>query len=106
MYRSHNHSALHTTAVIWSWYLVTRKIRTGVVFSLVLAFIVIVAIALYADVPRLLQVLTRFRWVYLPLILGCVLSNYLGRFIKWHYYLSRLQIRLPVWTSLLIFLSG
>jgi uncharacterized protein (TIRG00374 family) len=86
--------------------LVTRKIRTGVVFSLVLAFIVIVAIALYADVPRLLQVLTRFHWAYLPLILGFVLSNYLGRFIKWHYYLNRLQIKLSLWTSLLIFLSG
>lgn len=84
----------------------TRKIRTGIVFSLVLAFIVIVAIAFYADVPRLLQVLTRFHWAYLPLILVFVLSNYLGRFIKWHYYLNRLQIKLSLWTSLLIFLSG
>jgi uncharacterized protein (TIRG00374 family) len=86
--------------------LFTRKIRTGIVFSLVLAFIVIVAIAFYADAPRLLQALTQFHWTYLPLILVLVLSNYLGRFIKWHYYLNRLQIKLPIWTSLLIFLSG
>jgi uncharacterized protein (TIRG00374 family) len=86
--------------------LFTRKIRTGIVFSLVLAFIVIIAIAFYADMPHLLAALTQFHWAYLPLILALVLSNYLGRFIKWHYYLNRLQIKLSLRTSLLIFLSG
>ncbi len=84
----------------------TRKMRAGIVFSLILACIVIVAIALYADAPRLILVLAQFHWVYLPLILALVLFNYLGRFIKWQYYLRRLQIRLSWRTSLLIFLSG
>jgi len=86
--------------------LLTRKIRTGIVFSLILAFVVVIAIALYSDVPRMAQALTQFRWVYLPLILALTLFNYLIRFLKWQYYLRRLKLSLSWSKSLLIFLSG
>lgn len=84
----------------------TRKIRTGIICSLVLAFIVIVAIALYADLPHMVEALTRFHWVYIPLILGFTLVNYAGRFIKWQYYLKRLKIEISNRESLWIFLAG
>ncbi len=84
----------------------TRNIRTGIVFSLLLAFIVMTAIALYSDVPRMFVTLVHFRWVYLPLILGFTLFNYFWRFVKWQYYLKRLKIVLGWRKSLLIFLSG
>jgi uncharacterized protein (TIRG00374 family) len=83
-----------------------RTIRTGIVFSLVLAFLVLVAIGLYADFPRMLLALASFRWSFLPLILSLTLFNYCFRFVKWQYYLKRLQISLPRPTSFLIFLSG
>ncbi|HEU5227188.1 MAG TPA: lysylphosphatidylglycerol synthase transmembrane domain-containing protein [Ktedonobacteraceae bacterium] len=83
-----------------------RKIRTGIIFSLILAFIVMTAIALYGDLPRMVVTLAHFRWEYLPIILGLTLFNYLGRFVKWQYYLQRLNIKLPGKSSLLIFLSG
>ncbi|WP_069801403.1 lysylphosphatidylglycerol synthase transmembrane domain-containing protein [Thermogemmatispora onikobensis] len=83
-----------------------RTVRTGIVFSLVLAFIVLVAIGLYADFPRMLTALASFRWSFLPLILSLTLFNYCFRFVKWQYYLQRLQIRLPRLSSFLIFLSG
>lgn len=86
--------------------MLTRKVRISIMFSLVLAFVVIVAIALYSDVPRMATALRQFYWPYLPVILGLTLCNYLGRFIKWQYYLSRLRIRLSWTQSLLIFLSG
>ncbi len=84
----------------------TRKIRTGIVFSLVLAFIVMTAIALYADLPQMVTALANFRWEFLPLILGLTLFNYFWRFIKWQYYLGRLEIKIHWLQSLLIFLSG
>ncbi|GCE20035.1 lysylphosphatidylglycerol synthase transmembrane domain-containing protein [Dictyobacter kobayashii] len=84
----------------------TRRMRTGIIFSLVLAFIVIIAIALYADLPRMVEALTHFRWVYIPLILGFTLVNYAGRFIKWQYYLKRLKIAISGGESLWIFLAG
>lgn len=84
----------------------TRKIRTGVISSLVLAAFVMAAIALYADLPEMLKALVNFRWEFLPLILGLTLFNYFWRFIKWQYYLSRLEIHIHWFKSLLIFLSG
>src|SRR5258706_1083715 len=64
------------------------------------------AIALYADLPRMVVVLARFRWEFLPLILGLTLFNYFWRFIKWQYYLRRLKISIDWRRSLLIFISG
>jgi len=86
--------------------LLTRKLHTSVVFSLILAFIVIVAVALYADAPRLVAALVHFRWEYLPLILGLTLFNYSWRFVKWQYYLKRLEVSIHWSKSLLIFVSG
>src|SRR5438034_7806986 len=86
--------------------LLTRQIRTGIVFSFVLACIVITAIALYADVPRVLGALASFRWQYLPLILGLTLFNYFCRFFTWQYYLKRLDVNISSIKSLLHFLFG
>jgi uncharacterized protein (TIRG00374 family) len=86
--------------------LLTRKIRTGIVFSLALAFIVMVAIAFYADLPQMVMALINFRWEFLPLILVLTLFNYFWRFLKWQYYLGRLEIDIHWFKSLLIFLSG
>src|SRR5947207_15227989 len=86
--------------------LLTRQIRTGIVFSFVLAFVVITAIALYADVPRVLGALAHFRWQYLPLILALTLFNYFCRFFKWQYYLKRLEVKITWLNSLLSFISG
>jgi len=84
----------------------TRKMRTGIVFSLVLALAVMTAIALYGDGPRMLVALAHFRWQYLPLILGLTLFNYFWRFIKWQYYLRRLNIQIRRWKSFWVFISG
>ncbi|QBD78630.1 flippase-like domain-containing protein [Ktedonosporobacter rubrisoli] len=84
----------------------TRKIRLGIVFSLILAFIVMTAITLYADLPHMIEALAHFHWAYLPLILGFTLFNYFMRFVKWQYYLRYLKIKVSRGKSLLIFLSG
>jgi glycosyltransferase 2 family protein len=86
--------------------LLTRKIKTGIVFSLTLAVIVLIAIALYSDLPQMVKALVNFRWEFLPLILGLTLFNYFWRFIKWQFYLGRLEIHIHWFKSLLIFLSG
>lgn len=84
----------------------TRKIRNGIVVSLIFAFVVMLFIALYADVPNMLAAFAGFHWIYLPVILGLTLVNYAGRFVKWSYYLKRLRIVVRPSISLLIFLSG
>jgi len=64
------------------------------------------AIALYGDGPRMVVALAHFRWQYLPLILGLTLFNYFWRFIKWQYYLRRLNIQIRRWKSFWVFISG
>lgn len=86
--------------------LTRRKIRTGLIFSLALALIVMTAIALYGDLPHLIAAIAHFRWEFLPIILGLTLFNYAGRYLKWQYYLKRLTIKIHWRESLLIFISG
>ena len=86
--------------------LTRKKLRTGIIFSLVLALVVMTTIALYGDLPHLITAIAHFRWAFLPVILGLTLFNYLGRFLKWQYYLKRLTITLHWRKSLLIFISG
>src|SRR5260370_4194941 len=54
----------------------------------------------------MVTVLAHFRWQYLPLILGLTLFNYAWRFVKWQYYVGRLEIKIHWFRSLLIFISG
>ncbi len=49
---------------------------------------------------------SRFRWIYLFLILGLSLCNYGFRFLKWQYYLRTLGITIPRQDSLIIYLGG
>ncbi|HLX59260.1 MAG TPA: lysylphosphatidylglycerol synthase transmembrane domain-containing protein [Ktedonobacteraceae bacterium] len=83
-----------------------KKLRTGIVFSLAFALIVMTAIALYGDLPHLITAIANFRWVFLPIIVGLTLFNYFCRFLKWQYYLKRLKITIAWRKSLLIFISG
>ena len=81
----------------------TRKM----LFSIGLGILVVFALSFSADAPRLVKILERFHWHVLPLVIGLTLTNYLLRFVKWHYYLRVIGIRdVPVSQSALIFVAG
>jgi glycosyltransferase 2 family protein len=65
--------------------LTRKKLRTGIIFSLALALVVMTAIALYGDLPHVISAIAHFRWAFLPIILGLTLFNYCGRFLKMQY---------------------
>jgi len=76
-------------------------------FSIGLGILVVFALSFSADAPRLVKILERFHWHVLPLVIGLTLTNYLLRFVKWHYYLRVIGIRdVPVSQSALIFVAG
>jgi uncharacterized protein (TIRG00374 family) len=84
-----------------------ETIKSKVVLGLLLGVIVIVGLALAADLPHVLGAVERFEWAWLPLILGLTSFNYLLRFGKWHYYLQQMGIDNITWAdSLKVFLSG
>lgn len=57
----------------------------------------------YADVAGSLR---DFAWGWLPILLLLSLGNYGVRFLRWELYLRMLDIRVPLKTSLSIFLAG
>ncbi len=62
---------------------------------------------LYAGINAMRESLALFEWRWFALALALATSNYLVRFLKWQYYLRRLQIHgIPALDSLLVFLSG
>jgi glycosyltransferase 2 family protein len=67
---------------------------------------VTIVLALLANLSATLGALARFQWALVPAILAAVLANYALRFAKWHFYLRRLAILLPLRQSALVFLAG
>jgi uncharacterized membrane protein YbhN (UPF0104 family) len=81
----------------------TRKLLISVGFGILVVF----GLSFAADAPRLLHVLARFDWTWLPLIIGLTLVNYGLRFVKWHYYLGVVGVRgITLRQSALIFTTG
>jgi uncharacterized protein (TIRG00374 family) len=75
--------------------------------GLLLGVIVIVGLALAADLPKVMGAVEGFEWGWLPLILVLTTFNYLLRFAKWHYYLHQVGIRnISRADSLKVFLGG
>ena len=64
-----------------------------------------IALAFYSDF-NLLNELGSFRWELFPLALALTALNYLVRFGRWHYYLGRLDIAVPLGRSFSIFVAG
>jgi len=84
-----------------------QNLKSKIIFSLIFAIVVILALAFYADLPQLLEALRTFQWQFFFAALAVTLLNYLLRFVRWHYYLHVLDIRhVPRRDSFLIFIAG
>jgi uncharacterized protein (TIRG00374 family) len=81
-------------------------LKNKFLFSLILGLTIAAALALYADLSRMVAALARFHWEVLPLALGLTLFNYALRWVKWDYYLSQIGAAVSKADSLIIFLSG
>ncbi|MCL5076227.1 MAG: flippase-like domain-containing protein [Chloroflexi bacterium] len=76
-------------------------------FPLALGLVVLLALAVLGDFPKVVQSFAHFYWGYIPLILALTLVNYVLRFCKWQYYLRLIGVdALPRWDSFLIFFGG
>jgi uncharacterized protein (TIRG00374 family) len=79
----------------------------NVILVTVVVVLVYAGIALWGDVRHLAQLLAHFAWWSFAAALVLASTNYVLRFLKWQYYLARLDIRgVPVRESFVIFLSG
>ncbi len=77
------------------------------IVALLLAVVVYGAFVAYAGFRDIRTSMAGFRYSALAVALALASFNYVLRFLKWEYYLARLNIRgIPKIDSLLIFLSG
>ena len=83
-------------------YITPKKLCFFVLFG-ILVFAALVFLGDYENLSESLQKVNP--WVIIVLLL-LTLLNYAFRFFKWEYYLRVLGIRVPLKSSLLIFLSG
>lgn len=82
------------------------RFRQGVVIGIGLAVLVYVGYALYVGAGDVADALGRFAWEWLPVLLGLSFLNYVIRFVRWEMFLRMLDIRVPLRTSLAIFVAG
>jgi len=75
-------------------------------WSLVLAVVVYTALVFLGDVRSVGSALSSMDLSMVPLFLSLSLANYFLRFLKWHYFLRRVRVRLPWKESLGVFLAG
>ncbi len=77
-----------------------------VVWAVLLGAATVLALTFLADFRAVAEALGNFKIIYLPLILGLTLVNYLLRFSKWQFFLRQIGVVISLKDSLLIFFSG
>jgi glycosyltransferase 2 family protein len=85
-----------------------KTIQGKLLASLLIGLAVVVVMGLVSDAREVGRDLGSFRWELLPLILGLTVLNYGLRWLKWEYYLRRLDLARGVGLldSGLIFCAG
>ncbi len=83
-----------------------HRLRRKLLIGIAVGGLVYLLLVLYSGWGELSAALAKFPWLLFPLLLLLAFANYVFRFLKWNYYLGRLQIALPKSDSFIIFLSG
>ncbi|MCA9563084.1 MAG: flippase-like domain-containing protein [Myxococcales bacterium] len=84
-----------------------EKLEYRLIWGVILGVGVYAILAVgFADLGEVSAEFSRFGWGTFAAALGLAFTNYLIRFLKWQYYLSRLGIRIPTGESFLVFLSS
>jgi uncharacterized protein (TIRG00374 family) len=83
-----------------------ERLRRNLVLALALGAAVYMILAILSDFPKLAAALEDFDYALIPAILGLVALSYVGRFLRWTYYLRVLKVPVPMGINAAIFTSG
>jgi glycosyltransferase 2 family protein len=84
----------------------SADLRRKFLYTLVIALLVYIGLALYSDWGALTAALQDFPWLLLLPVLGLTLVNYIGRCLRWHWYLRLLGVPIRLWDSTRVFGVG
>ncbi|MDQ3864859.1 MAG: flippase-like domain-containing protein, partial [Actinomycetota bacterium] len=83
-----------------------ERLRRNLALALALGAAVYLVIAVLSDLDDLTAALDSFDYALIPAILGLVALSYVGRFLRWMYYLRVLKVSVPTGINAAIFTSG
>jgi uncharacterized protein (TIRG00374 family) len=84
----------------------SHNLRRKILYSFAFALLIYVALALYSDWNKLTIALLDFPWRWLPAVIGLTLVNYVGRLLKWQWYLHLIGVQIRRRNSARIFGVG
>ena len=84
----------------------SADLRRKFLYSLIFALLIYIGLALYSDWGLLSAALQGFPWLWLFPVIGLTLVNYVGRGLRWHWYLRLLGAPIAFWDSTRIFGVG
>jgi uncharacterized protein (TIRG00374 family) len=83
-----------------------RRFQRWLVWGLGIAALLYLGGSIYAGIGKVGSALATFAWWLMVPVLLLVLVNYFSRFLKWHYFLRHLGVRVSFRDNLLIFGAG
>ena len=83
-----------------------ERLKRNLGLTLALGAGVYLILAVLSDLDRLGEALNNFNYALIPAILGLVSLSYVGRFLRWLYYLRVLKVTVPLGVNAAIFAAG
>jgi len=83
-----------------------KKLKKKIFISIIFGLIIFAGLSIYSDFIKITKIFLIFNYKYLSLILILAPLNYCFRYIKWNYYLKKVNIYINNKDNRLIFASA
>lgn len=83
-----------------------KKLKKKIFISIIFGIIIFAGLSIYSDFNKTTKVFLTFNYKYLPLILMLTPINLCLRYIKWNYYLRRINVHIKTKDNILIFAAA
>ncbi len=83
-----------------------EHLKRNLILALALGVAVYLVLGLLSGFGRLSEALDGFDYALIPVILGLVSLSYVGRFLRWLYYLKVIKVSVPLGINAAIFAAG
>lgn len=83
-----------------------RDIKNKILISVIVGITIFTILSIYSDFYEISKIFFSFNYKYLPVILILAPLNYCFRYIKWNYYLKKVNIHINIIDNILIFVSA
>jgi len=83
-----------------------KKLKKKIFISIIFGLIIFAGLSIYSDFNKITKIFLNFNYKYIPIILMLTPINLYFRYIKWNYYLKKVNICISRKDNMLIFASA